>query len=161
MKSHIKNFKILTSEESSSEYKPNTEVTRSKSVMKSKAQKKFRTNKKEYQKTVVNEFVFHQTKRHHKPFCKQCKISNIWKVGWVIPLHKPGKPIDKSKSFRPIALLSLIAKLAEKLLIDFIEYSLKEHQHGFRPEHSTTRALKMSPKTFKKALIKDLATVLY
>ena len=45
------------------------------------------------------------------------KIPNIWKVGRVIPLHKLGKPIDKSKSFRPIALLSPIAKLIEKLLL--------------------------------------------
>ena len=31
------------------------------------------------------------------------KIPNIWKVGRFLPLHKPGKPIDKSKSFRSIA----------------------------------------------------------
>ena len=41
------------------------------------------------------------------------KIPNIWKIGRVIPLHKPGKPIDESKSFRPMTLLSPIAKLTE------------------------------------------------
>ena len=61
------------------------------------------------------------------------KIQNMWEVGQVIPLHKPGKPIDESKSFRLIELFSLIAKLTEKhLLSDFIEDLLKEHQQGFR-----------------------------
>ena len=55
----------------------------------------------------------------------------MWEIGQVIPLHKPGKTIDESKGFRPIALLSHIAKLT----------SLKEHQQGFRLEYSTTTAL--------------------
>ena len=81
------------------------------------------------------------------------KIPNIWKVGRVIPLHKTEKPIDKSKSFRPIALLSPIAKLTEKLLLsDFIGYRLKEHQHGVRLEHCTTAALNIVTDNLQKGL---------
>ena len=81
------------------------------------------------------------------------KIRNLWKVGRVIPLHKPGKPIDKSKSFTAIALLSPNAKLTEKLLPrDFIGYPLKEHQHGIRNEHSTTTALKSVTNKKQKGL---------
>ena len=58
--------------------------------------------------------------------------------------------MDESKSFRPIALLSPIAKLTENLLSDFIEYPLKGHQHGFRPEHSTTTALNIVTSDIQK-----------
>ena len=45
------------------------------------------------------------------------KTSNIphkWKLAKIIPLLKPGKDAELSKSYRPIALLSPVAKLAEK-----------------------------------------------
>ena len=76
-----------------------------------------------------------------------------WKDGLITPLHKPGKPIDESYGFMPIALLSSIAKLTEKLLLsDFIEYPLKEHQHGIRPEHSTSTALSIVTNNIQKGL---------
>lgn len=40
-------------------------------------------------------------------------IPNLRKVGRVIPLDKPTKPADLSKSYRPISLQSPVAKLLE------------------------------------------------
>ena len=37
-----------------------------------------------------------------------------WKVGRVIPLPKPGLEPEQKKSYRPISLLSPVAKLVEK-----------------------------------------------
>ena len=69
---------------------------------------------------------------------KTLMIPNIWKVGRVIPLIKSGKPIDQGTSFRPISLLSPIAKLMEKLIQpDLSEhFLLADHQHGFRKIHN-------------------------
>lgn len=72
-------------------------------------------------------------------------IPNIWKVGRIIPILKPGKPSDHGSSYRPISLLSPIAKLLEKLLLPIIteNVELAEHQHGFRKLRSTTTALQL------------------
>ena len=71
------------------------------------------------------------------------KIPALWKVGRIIPILKPGKPADQSKSFRPIALLSPVAKLVERLLIPHLQEHLPlvDHQHSFWKGHSTTTAL--------------------
>ena len=37
----------------------------------------------------------------------------IWKTGRIIPLLKPGKPADEGKSYRPVSLLSPLAKTLE------------------------------------------------
>ena len=70
-------------------------------------------------------------------------IPSKWKVGRVIPLLKPGKPVDQSTSFRPIALLFPVAKLVERLLLPELQdhLPLQDHQHGFRKGRSTTTAL--------------------
>ena len=73
------------------------------------------------------------------------KIPERWKVGRVMPLLKPNKPADVAKSYRPIALLSPVAKIIERLLLPtLVEHShLAEHQHGFRKGRSTTTALNL------------------
>ena len=70
-------------------------------------------------------------------------IPSIWKVGRIIPLLKPGKPADEGSSYRPISLLSPMAKTLESVLLPEISASIKlaNHQHGFRKAHSTTTAL--------------------
>ena len=70
-------------------------------------------------------------------------IPNNWKMGKIIPLLKPGKPMDDSVSYRQITLLSPSAKILEKCLLPFIETAapLKDHQHGFRQQRSTVTAL--------------------
>lgn len=56
---------------------------------------------------------------------------------------RPNKPADTAKSYRPISLLSQVAKLLESLLLPNLACQLKfaDHQHGFRKGHSTTTAL--------------------
>ena len=70
-------------------------------------------------------------------------IPSIWKVARIIPLLKPGKPIDQGTSYRPVSLLSPAAKILEALLLPSVTaaISLADHQHGFRKKRSTTTAL--------------------
>ena len=70
-------------------------------------------------------------------------IPGIWKQGKIIPLLKPGKPADQGTSYRPISLLSPLAKILESLLLPSINDSIQlaNHQHGFRKVRSTTTAL--------------------
>lgn len=66
-----------------------------------------------------------------------------WKVAEIITLPKPGKPTDDVASYRPISLLSVIAKIFEKLIRDRLKPIITErniipnHQFGFRDNHST------------------------
>ena len=65
-----------------------------------------------------------------------------WKVGKILPLLKPVKDPEQSKSYRHIALLSPVAKLAEKLLLKDYERSIDLADHyGFRKMRSTTTVL--------------------
>lgn len=70
-------------------------------------------------------------------------IPEVWKMGRVIPLLKPGKSADQGESYRPISLLSPVAKTLEALLLPSLtqHFQLAQHQHGFRKQHSTTTAL--------------------
>ena len=70
-------------------------------------------------------------------------IPGIWKQGKIIPLLKPGKPADEGSSYRPISLLSPLAKILEALLLPSLNESIQlaDHQHGFRKARSTTTAL--------------------
>ena len=70
-------------------------------------------------------------------------IPSIWKTGKIIPLLKPGKPIDEGKSYRPISLLCPAAKILEKLILPEVSAAvdLQDHQHGFSKHHSTATAL--------------------
>lgn len=66
-----------------------------------------------------------------------------WKIAEIITIHKPGKPTDDVASYRPISLLSVIAKIFEKLIRDRLKPIIAErniipnHQFGFRDNHST------------------------
>ena len=70
-------------------------------------------------------------------------IPALWKIARIIPLLKPGKPADKGSSYRPISLLSPLAKTLESVLLPTISESidLAHHQHGFRKTRSTVTAL--------------------
>lgn len=61
----------------------------------------------------------------------------------MISIYKSGKPKDKGDSYRPISLLSPVAKLLEKILLPQLisGSNLAPHQHGFRSGHSTPTAL--------------------
>ena len=71
----------------------------------------------------------------------QQKIPRIWRRTKVVAQLKPGKNCSKSKSYRPIFLLSHLYKRLERLLLNriapIIETHLIEEQAGFRPGKST------------------------
>ena len=68
---------------------------------------------------------------------------SIWKTSSIIPIHKMGKPLDSSASFRPISLTSCVSKLFERIilfcLLLFLESNsiLSPCQAGFHPRQST------------------------
>ena len=56
---------------------------------------------------------------------------------------KPNKDPNQGSSYRPISLLSPIAKTLEKVILPYITTNIpnNKHQHGFKSQHSTTTAL--------------------
>ena len=56
---------------------------------------------------------------------------------------KPNKDTDKGTSYRPISLLSVIAKTLEKSLLPYITANIPNTpmQHGYKIQHSTVTAL--------------------
>ena len=55
----------------------------------------------------------------------------------------PNKDIDKDTSYRPISLLSVIAKTLEKSLLPYITANIPNTptQHGYKTQHYTVTAL--------------------
>ena len=47
-------------------------------------------------------------------------IPHTWKLANIVPIPKPNKDTDKGTSYRPISLLSVIAKTLEKSLLLYI-----------------------------------------
>ena len=70
-------------------------------------------------------------------------IPHIWKLANIVLILKPNKDTDKGTSYRPISLLSVIAKLLEKSLLPYITANIqnKPMQHGYKTQHSTVTAL--------------------
>ena len=70
-------------------------------------------------------------------------IPHIWKLANKVPIPKPNKHIDKGTSYRPISLLSVIAKSLEKSLLPYIAANILNTptQHGYKTKHSTVTAL--------------------
>ena len=70
-------------------------------------------------------------------------IPDIWKLAKIIPIPKPNKDLTEGGSYRPISLLSPIAKTLEKVILPYITSNIPQinHQHGFKTSHSTTTAL--------------------
>ena len=73
---------------------------------------------------------------------------NKWKIGKIIPLFKGGK-LDRQQpsSYRPIAILPIIAKIAERAVqrqvVKFMETSkqLNSNMHAYRKMYNTTTAV--------------------
>ena len=61
----------------------------------------------------------------------------------IVPIPKPNKDMDNSTSYRPISLLSVIAKTLEKSLLPYITVNIPNTptQHGYKTQHSTVRVL--------------------
>ncbi|GFW35940.1 RNA-directed DNA polymerase from mobile element jockey [Trichonephila clavipes] len=87
-----------------------------------------------------------------------------WKTAAVIPILKPGKDPTKADSFRPIALLSVLGKVAEKIIltrmchhVDSTNLIIPE-QHGFRPNLSTSHQLLRVVETVRSGFEKQKST---
>ena len=63
-------------------------------------------------------------------------MSHIWKLANIVPIPKPNKDIDKGISYRPISLLSVIAKTLEKSLLPYITANTPT-QYMYKTQHST------------------------
>ena len=62
------------------------------------------------------------------------KIPSIWKIAYVISIHKGGS-LHCAQNYRPISLTCVLCKLYEKIIRDRILFQIlnkiSEHQHGF------------------------------
>jgi len=79
-------------------------------------------------------------------------IPHIWKLAKIIPIPKPNKDPKLGASYRPISLLSPIAKCLEKTILPTLTQHLpsKDFQHGFKSKHSTVTALQNITNTIAK-----------
>ncbi|GFX85334.1 RNA-directed DNA polymerase from mobile element jockey [Trichonephila clavipes] len=74
-------------------------------------------------------------------------LKDSWKHASVIPILKPGKPRSSADRYRPISLLPVLSKLAERLILSRLNNHLNTNkilisqQHGFRPQLSTSHQL--------------------
>ena len=70
-------------------------------------------------------------------------IPHTWKLANIIPIPKPNKDTDKGTSYKPISLLSVIAKTLEKTLLPYLTSNIPNTpmQHGYKTQHSTVTAL--------------------
>ena len=70
-------------------------------------------------------------------------IPHTWKLANIVPILKPNKDTDKGTSYRPISLLSVIAKTLEKSILPYITANIPNTptQHGYNTQHSTVTAL--------------------
>ena len=70
-------------------------------------------------------------------------IPRIWKLANIVPIPKLNKDTDKGTSYRPIFLLSIIAKTLEKSLLPYITANIPNTpmHHGYKTQHSTVTAL--------------------
>jgi hypothetical protein len=70
-------------------------------------------------------------------------IPQKWKLAKIVPVIKSNKDPGEGTSYRPISLLSPIAKTLEKIILPYITNNIPiiPHQHGFKTKHSTITAL--------------------
>ena len=70
-------------------------------------------------------------------------IPHTWKLANIVTIPKPNKDTDNGTSYRPISLLSVIAKTLEKSLLPYTTANIPNTpmQHGYKTQHSTVTAL--------------------
>lgn len=87
------------------------------------------------------------------------KFPDRWKLGKLVLLLKPGKPLDNPSAYRPICLLDGCGKLLEKMLVNRLREhlarndGLARNQYGFRSGRSTLDALERL-----KAIVRSATT---
>ena len=75
------------------------------------------------------------------------QFPEMWKRALVMPIYKQKGATDDPGSYRPIALLPVLSKVMEKIVLNQLFTYMNEHdivtphQHAFRKRHSTETAL--------------------
>uniref|UniRef100_A0A8R1ICB2 Reverse transcriptase domain-containing protein n=1 Tax=Caenorhabditis japonica TaxID=281687 RepID=A0A8R1ICB2_CAEJA len=61
----------------------------------------------------------------------------------VFMLPQPGKDLKEIKSYRQVSLLSPVAKVLERVILEMIKPKIQSSssQHAFKKAHSTTTAI--------------------
>ena len=76
-----------------------------------------------------------------------CSFPSDWKNAFVVPIPKSSSHSSSPSNFRPISLLSIVSKLLERHIFNFLydfcmsNNLLSNSQFGFRPGFSTESAL--------------------
>ncbi|GFX70643.1 RNA-directed DNA polymerase from mobile element jockey [Trichonephila clavipes] len=74
-------------------------------------------------------------------------LPQAWKTATVIPILKPGKDPTLAMSHRPISLLPVLSKLAERIILNRLNDHLQNNdisiprQHGFHANLSASHQL--------------------
>ena len=70
-------------------------------------------------------------------------ILHTWTLANIVPIPKPNKDTNMGTLYRPISLLSVIAKTLEKSLLPYITANIPNTpmQHGHKTQHATVTAL--------------------
>uniref|UniRef100_A0A7G3ATE3 Putative rna-directed dna polymerase from transposon bs n=1 Tax=Lutzomyia longipalpis TaxID=7200 RepID=A0A7G3ATE3_LUTLO len=109
----------------------------------------------EMMKKLTDENIKAITNIYNKTWREQ-KVPNSWKKSKIIPILKPKKDETDITSYRPIALLNVIAKNFHKILINKINnlvYNnkiLPNNTYGFRKNRNTTDYLLNLTNTIKE-----------
>ena len=98
---------------------------------------------------------------------RKSKFANKWKIGCLVPIHK-GKGLNETErsSFRPISLLSVTAKIVERVVqtqtLQFMESTLQLNQqnNAYRKFHSTTSAIIALTEAFYEATDRNHITTI-
>ena len=87
-------------------------------------------------------------------------ILHTWKLDNIVPISKPNKDTDMGTSYRPISLVSVIAKTQEESPLPYITATIPNRpmQHGYKTQHSTVTAQNTLNNTVAKGfnLIRNL-----
>ena len=89
---------------------------------------------------------------------KDSKIPEDWKISYVTPVYKGKGSKSELENYRPISIISPIAKIFEKLIAENIsdyfesEKIIKSAQYGFRRNLSCETALNSMVSKWKKGL---------
>ena len=76
----------------------------------------------------------------------QCKFPTSWKFSKIVPIHKKGSLLE-SKNYRPVAILSPLGKILEKVMVEQLYNYFTNNQifhpslHGYRHHRSTQTEL--------------------
>ena len=91
-------------------------------------------------------------------FIKDSKIPEEWKISYVTPVYKGKGSESELVNYRPISIISPVAKIFEKLIAENIsdyfgsEKIIKSAQYGFRRNFSCETALDSMVSKWKKRL---------